>query len=207
MTVVFGASGHAKEIAMIARLCGEQVDFFVTAERKSSVFDNTPVITEDEFINKAHGVENKAFIAIGNPLIRKAIYRKMREHGLELCYPNLFHSSVHFDRTTDRLQLGEGNLFFPGTLLTTDIRIGNHNHFNMKVSISHDCILGDFNTLSPGVSIAGNVHMGSGNFVGLNAAIIDNIKIGDELKIGAGAVIIKDSLDSGTYVGVPAKRI
>ena len=42
---------------------------------------------------------------------------------------------------------------------------------------------------------------------GIGACIKNNISVAKKCIIGAGAVVLKDIEESGTYVGVPAKRI
>ena len=44
-------------------------------------------------------------------------------------------------------------------------------------------------------------------FLGAGAVIADKIIVCSNSVIGAGAVVVSDITTSGTYVGVPAKRI
>ena len=44
-------------------------------------------------------------------------------------------------------------------------------------------------------------------WVSAGATIINNRTICPGCMIGAGAVVVKDILDPGTYVGVPAKKL
>ena len=49
--------------------------------------------------------------------------------------------------------------------------------------------------------------MGRGTWIGAGATAINNIFICSDCIIGAGAVVVNDIQESGTYVGVPAKRV
>ena len=209
MVVVFGASGHAKEILYILRKSDAIYAFpaFLIAESDSNNRMNIPILSEDDFLDKMEtNVFNSiiAYVAIGNNRIRNKIVEKFTQFD-NLKFPNLITNNVEGD--FDNISLGNGNLFFPSSQLTTDIKIGNHNHFNSFVNISHDCIIGNYNTFSPGVLIAGNVTIGNNNFFGLGSKIIDKITICDNVKIGAGAVVVNDILNPGTYIGVPALKI
>ncbi|MBS6324113.1 MAG: acetyltransferase, partial [Clostridium sp.] len=44
-------------------------------------------------------------------------------------------------------------------------------------------------------------------WVGIGATVSNNVNICDHCTIGAGAVIIRDIEESGTYVGIPARKI
>lgn len=209
MNVIFGASGHAREIAFILRSIGKKVDYYVAINSVANFINNVPVISEKSFFELSFdkGWDINAFVAIGNNTLRRVVVEKIKSANPDIAFPNLFHSSVIKDELADVIELGEGNIFFPRTILTTDIKIGNHNHFNSNTSISHDCNIGDFNTLSPRVTIAGNVQIGNLNFFGTGAIVIDNLCLASNLVIGAGATVVDNLSEKGTYVGLPAKKI
>jgi sugar O-acyltransferase (sialic acid O-acetyltransferase NeuD family) len=208
MTVIFGSAGHAKEIGFFLKSMSIVPDYFVTKAVHATRVHDVPVITEDDFFLMASSRKDltEIYVAVGDCTLRKSIVSKIRSSGINTRFPNLIHKSVFMDLTPDAIQLGEGNILFPASLFTTNIKIGNHNHFNLKTSISHDCVIGDYNTISPGVSIAGSVKLGNENFIGTNATVIDGITIGDNLIIGAGATVVRDITEKGTYIGSPAKR-
>jgi len=41
----------------------------------------------------------------------------------------------------------------------------------------------------------------------VGTAVINNITIGDGVTVGAGAAVVKNLTETGTYVGVPARKI
>jgi serine acetyltransferase len=43
--------------------------------------------------------------------------------------------------------------------------------------------------------------------VGTQAAFRQHLRICDDVVIGMGAVVVKDIVQPGTYVGVPAKKV
>ena len=66
---------------------------------------------------------------------------------------------------------------------------------------------GSFAHISVGTRLGGTVSVGNHTWVGIGAAISNNISICDHCTIGAGAVVICDIKESGTYVGIPARKI
>ena len=61
--------------------------------------------------------------------------------------------------------------------------------------------------ISCGARLAGTVTVGNGTWVGIGSTVSNNITIGSDIMIGAGAVVVKDIIEKGTYVGVPARKI
>lgn len=214
MNVIFGASGHAKEIEFLLRtgscLKNKVVDFLIfdtqSIDTQSENSKNISTITEAVFCHKIEAAPKavSAYLGIGNGKIRAKIAFKFAGYSF-VSYPNLIADTVLGD--FPNIKLGVGNIFFPAVLMTTDIIVGNHNHFNLNTSISHDCTIGDYNTFSPGVRIAGNVTVGNHNFFGIGACVIEKVVIGDNVIVGAGAVVTTNLTLAGTYVGVPAKKI
>ena len=72
---------------------------------------------------------------------------------------------------------------------------------------SHNDIIKDFVTLYPSSNISGNVEIDSLVEIGTGSQILQGKKICENTIIGAGAVVVKNIEKSGTYVGIPAKKI
>ena len=88
-----------------------------------------------------------------------------------------------------------------------EVQIGKDTIINTGSIIEHETIIGNHTHIAPGVTICGRCRIGNNVFIGAGATIKDNIEICDNVIIGAGAVVIKDIIEQGTYVGVPAKKI
>jgi sugar O-acyltransferase (sialic acid O-acetyltransferase NeuD family) len=210
MKLIFGASGHAKEIEWLIQDCfaagGDdfRVDYFIV-EGQSKITEHVgvPVLTECEVAQLSSPFS--AFIAIGLPVVREKVYQKFSKPTVS--WPSLVHPSVVYDVRDDRVRLGEGTIIFPRSTLTTNIRIGKHVHVNVGCSISHDALIGNFCTISPGVHLAGNVRLAERVFIGIGAVLLENVNVCADVIIGAGAVVLGDIVEPGTYVGIPAKQI
>ncbi|MEZ5168931.1 MAG: hypothetical protein R2695_21490 [Acidimicrobiales bacterium] len=57
-------------------------------------------------------------------------------------------------------------LVHPGSIITTNVRVGRHTHVNAGAIISHDCRIGEFVTVSPGVRLNGDVTIADDAFIG-----------------------------------------
>jgi sugar O-acyltransferase (sialic acid O-acetyltransferase NeuD family) len=107
----------------------------------------------------------------------------------------------------DDVIIGEGSIICAGTIITTNVTIGKHAHLNLITTIGHDCVIGDYFTTAPGVQISGNLTIGDRVYFGTRACVKQKIKICDDVTVGMNAGVLKDIVESGVYVGTPAKRI
>ena len=94
-----------------------------------------------------------------------------------------------------------------GAVINENVKIGKHCIINTNATIEHDDIIDDYVHISPRTVLCGNVKIGTRTHVGAGATIINNISITSECIIGAGATVVKDINTTGTYVGVPAKKV
>jgi acetyltransferase-like isoleucine patch superfamily enzyme len=78
---------------------------------------------------------------------------------------------------------------------------------NTSSSIDHHSLVGSFAHVCPGAVLAGGVVVGDRCFVGAGAVISNQVTITSDVTLGAGCVVIESIEDSGTYVGVPARKI
>ncbi len=101
--------------------------------------------------------------------------------------------------------MGQGNFVGAGAVLAPNVTLGDFNYINRTASIGHDTRAGSFNHFAPGCTVAGRCKIGSRNFFGIRSAIIDNLILGDGITVGAGGVVVRDTLEPGTYIGVPAR--
>ena len=210
MNLIFGASGHATEIEWLTQICvaptGQafRADHFVVEDRCiQAQHAGLPVLTETQVLQR--GGPFNGFIALGEPSLRQKIWRRFDQPLAS--WPTLVHPDVIFDRRPGRVSMEQGCIIFPGCTLTSQIALGRHVHLNVGCSISHDVHIADFCTLSPGVHLAGKVSLAQRVFLGIGAVVIENIHICADAIIGAGSVVVRDIVEAGTYVGVPAKKI
>ena len=85
--------------------------------------------------------------------------------------------------------------------------MGAFSQLNLATTIGHDTKAGEFFTTAPGTNISGKVNIGNCVYFGSNSCTVEDISICDNVIIGAAACASKDIIDSGTYVGVPARKL
>lgn len=105
------------------------------------------------------------------------------------------------------IKIGEGSIICAKTVMTVDVWIGNHVIINLDCTVGHNTRINDFVTIYPGVNISGDVFIGEVAELGTGAQVIQGKKICAGSIVGAGAVVVKDIVERGTYVGVPAKKL
>ena len=109
--------------------------------------------------------------------------------------------------------IGKGAVVEAGCILCAGTVLAIHSYLckncivNFNCTIGHDAVLEEYCTLHPGCNVSGKVAVGTRSVLGTGTKIIQGLNIAPDTIIGAGAVVVKDIKESGTYVGVPAKRV
>lgn len=193
--VIIGASGHGKVIADIAVKCGYQDIVFLDDNEKVKECAGFPVIGK---VSDAVTMNDDKIVAIGNAEIRQKIQNQL-SNLVTLIHPNAVVSR--------RVEIGEGTVIMAGAVINSDVVIGKGCIINTGASVDHDCKLRDFDHVSVGAHVAGTVSIGSKTWIDAGATVSNNVSICDHCMIGAGAVVVNDVVNSGTYVGVPVRKI
>lgn len=205
--LIFGAGGHGREVAWLARQCwGESLGIEFVVDRSEYLVDQVARIPVRLLADCAASPNVRYLVALGDPSHRRKIVGACEAMGLNAAL--LVHPRVE---ASDSVALGSGCVVCAGSILTVDIDVGAHVHINVGCTVSHDVVIGDFSTLSPGVHVSGNVRIGEDVFIGTGASII-NGRAGAPLLIGDGAIVaagacVTRSVEQGSMVaGVPAIR-
>ena len=119
-------------------------------------------------------------------------------------WSNVIHCKANCSIYAD---FGKGNYFAAGSTIASNVFLKYHNFVNRNASIGHHTQVDSFNHFGPGSIVCGRCVIGSKNFFGAGSIVKDKIRIGNNVTIGAGAVVVNDILESGVYIGIPAKRV
>ena len=198
--VIIGASGHGKVIADIIVNSGDRVLGFLddANDIQGNKIIGFPVLGKIADYDNYRDCE--FVIAIGNPYIREKISNELPVKWYTAIHPTAVISSLD-------VEIGEGTVIMANAVVNPSARIGKHCIINTGAIVEHDNILEDYVHLSPNVTLAGIVKVGKSTHIGASACTKQVINIASDCVIGAGSVIVKDITDSGTYVGVPVKKI
>jgi len=101
--------------------------------------------------------------------------------------------------------VGFGTVIMAGTVINCCCSIGKGCIINTGSTLDHDNVIDNYVHISPGVNIAGTVRIGKNSWIGIGSIIKNNISITSDCIVGAGAVVVSDIIESGTYIGVPAR--
>jgi sugar O-acyltransferase (sialic acid O-acetyltransferase NeuD family) len=199
---IFGAGGFAKEVYWLAIQCNKEVDTFIDFHTGGYCCDGKKIENEDYFDPTKHN----AIVAVGNPSLRKKITEQIiQRHGTSVVFETLISPTANL--MSNGISIGRGSIISANCVLTCDIILGQFSQLNLSTTIGHDTKTGDFFTTAPGVHVNGKVNVGNCVYFGSNSSTVENISICDNVIIGAAACVSKDIIDSGTYVGVPAKKL
>jgi sugar O-acyltransferase (sialic acid O-acetyltransferase NeuD family) len=209
--VLFGAGGHALEVAQIVRdinavaprwvLLGTLVDtaFLPGAHGGDPMLS---VLGDASWIDR-HG-DVQVLVAIGDPAVRQRVVRDLLARRAGLHFATLIHPRAWIAAGSEP---GDGSVVFAGALVNVDTRIGAHAIVNLGCTISHGCRIGDFVSLGPGACLPGRVHVGDLADLGAGCIARPRARIGTGVVLGAGAVAVEDMPDGCIAVGVPARPV
>lgn len=186
---IFGYGGHAREVISFL---GENVDIFVDDKFSNDFLK--PISSFDPEIYEI-------MICLGESSLRKKVKESLPNN-------TKYFSFIHpTSIVSDDVEIGEGTYIGPYSILTTNIKLGNHCILNRVVQIGHDSTIGDFFSAMPGSIVSGNCEIGDSVYLGSNSSVREKSKITDDVIVGLNSGVVKNITESGTYVGVPVKKI
>lgn len=198
--VVYGCGGHARSIINIIREVSERIEIILVDEyaERNEVILGCRAEREYELNEK-----DAYIIAVGDNQKRANLYQALHDKDMGHCI-SIFskNSSVGMDA-----KIGQGSFIASGAYIGPQAVIGNNTIINTGSIIEHEVRIGDNSHIAPHATVCGRTKIGNHVFCGAGSTVIDSVSICDHVIIGAGAVVVKDIKESGTYLGVPAKRI
>jgi len=201
--LVYGAGGHGKVVADVARSAGWVVVGFIddAQARDGATIGGLPVrsLAEWQAAPPVHLVPVVA-LGVGDNTARARCHARLLEAGFEVV--SVVHCSAVVAPTA---RIGQGTVVMACAAVNPDATLGAGCIVNTGAVVEHDCALGDYVHLSPNAALGGNVAIGHRSHLGLGAVALPGVRIGAEVRVGAGAAVIRDVQDGLTVVGVPAR--
>ncbi|MEA4821277.1 MAG: acetyltransferase [Anaerorhabdus sp.] len=197
--ILIGNGVHAKVVADIILLNNDEIVGFIVEEKYGT--DN---ILGLQWLGDFSAIEKyrqtcEFILAMGDNLIRKKIAD---------CYKLSWYTAIHPRAVVDTTsKIGVGSCIMANAVINSCALIGEHCILNTGSIVEHDCQVGNYCHLSPNSTLCGSVQLGSLVHVGAGATIINNILVSSEVILGAGSCVIHNIKESGTYVGVPVKKL
>lgn len=208
--LIWGAGGHAKVVADVARASGWEIEAFLDDDpsKQGQLFYGAPVRGSQTLTpNPSPGGRGEpevcsVFVAIGNNAARERCLGKLVASGQPI--PVLIDPSARVSPTS---VLSPGTVVMAGAVVQADTRIGLGGIVNTGASVDHDCVLGDCVHIAPGARLTGQVHVGDRSLIGAGAVVIPGVDIAADCQVGAGAAVIRNTQPGQTVIGVPARPL
>ncbi|AUP01946.1 NeuD protein [Streptococcus agalactiae] len=149
------------------------------------------------------GSIDAVFITIGDNAKRKELF----EYVAKDYYDSIINiiSPNALVLTPDSI-CGRGIFIGFGAFIGSKVKLFDNNVVNTGALIEHHTVVESHCNIAPNATINGLCYIREEVYVGSASVIIQTLDISSCTTIGAGAVVVKDIIESGTYVGVPAKK-
>lgn len=197
--IIIGAGGHSKVVADIVRASKDIVVGFLddSYDGEKEFYGSKIIGRVDSY--SVYKNDCVFVIAIGNNSVRDKI-----SSMLDCKWYTGIHPSAVISNSA---RIGEGTVIMPNAVVNADAKVGKHVIVNTGSIVEHDCTIGDFSHIAPKSVVCGASHIGSYAWLGTGSTVSNLAHICDNVLLGAGGVVVKDICESGTYVGVPARKI
>lgn len=140
--LILGAGGHDQVVKEIARKTRkyEKIDFLDDNSRNAiGVFADYAI-----FLNKY----KYAFVAIGNPDIRKNWQQKLVQKGYEI--PSFISKSAYVSKSSN---IKRGSVIMPKTVVNANVQIGEGYIISAGAIVDHDFKIGQYCHINAGAII------------------------------------------------------
>ena len=200
---IIGCGGHARSIADVAFSSGWVNIRFVDDNRlPGEKILGYPVISNAE--QEEEEISTKFFIiGVGDNIKRKELYsiysKKPKYQSANIISSNAYISP--FAILKSGIFVGHQAYIGPEANIDDDVII------NTRATIEHGCIINPHAHIAIGTLLAGKVVIGELSLIGAGCTVIPEKHIEKNIVVGAGAVVTKNFLETGTYVGIPARKI
>ena len=206
--VIIGAGDFGREISDVVERCNLQKPEwnllgFVddSCEMQGKTIDGYKVLGDTAWLNACEK-EIWAICSIGVSKTRKLVISKCTSPNIK--WATIIAPDAAMYRGSS---VGEGSIICGGSILAIGVHVGKHVIVNLNCSLGHDDEIGMYNVVNPGVNVSGKVVTGECVDLGTGAKVLQGTRIPSSTVVGAGGVVLKTIEASGTYVGVPVKRV
>ncbi len=204
--VLIGGGGHCKSCIDVIESEGrfQIAGILDLPERLGQEISGYKVIGVDADLPRLAQTYKYFFITMGHiqsPAFRIDMLSKLEELNVDI--PVIVSPSAHVSSSA---RIGKGTIVMHQSLVNAEAIIGNNCILNTGSLIEHETVVGDHCHISTKAVLNGQCEVGSRCFVGSGTVLSNNTTIADDTLISAGSVVLR-SLESGTYIGNPLRKI
>lgn len=213
--LLYGAGGNGRVGVDLARLCNEihprwDEICFVDDTIGVDLFYGIKVYTFDEICKRFQPEEVEFSITLGDPLLRKKLYEKVKRHGYHFttfCHPDaqisesatikegciILNSSI-----LSNVVIEENTIIFDGVLVGHDVTIGCHSLLNVRSFVGGYTTIGECSYIGPGSMLKDRVAVGKNSIIAMGATIFKDVP-SEHVAIGNPARFMKKKEDSHLF--------
>ena len=203
---ICGAGGLGREVYELVKQINnahkeyDEILFIVPPPIPKKSIEGIPIITFEEAVKNYAKDKIKFTIAVGEPEVRKKIYKQIQNSGYG--FATLIHPSVYIPNST---KIGQGVTITQFVSISCNVTICDNVYIQPCAVIGHDIVIGKLSTIGAGSALGGNCVVGDCNFLGMKCVIKEKVKIGSNTIISMGAVVYNDIGDNLIALGNPAR--
>jgi sugar O-acyltransferase (sialic acid O-acetyltransferase NeuD family) len=205
--VLLGGGGHCLScIDVIEVEARYEIAGIVMAEGSTlQSVGGYPVIGTDNDIATLASAGHQFLVTVGQ--IRSASARVRLYKLLVSLRAQLATVFSPYSIVSQNARIGQGSIVMHQAIINSGAQIGVNCILNTQALVEHEAIIGDHCHISTGAKVNGSARISDRTFLGSGSIILNQVLVASDCLIGAGSVVLGDIEKSGSYVGVPAKRI
>ncbi len=198
--LIFGAGGHGR-VLVDAALVAQHWKLIVVSDRQlpenqNELLPGIRLLAADDALK----LDPSVHIAIGNNQFRQ-------KEAAAWGYVRLV-SVIHPAAVVSVFSSVQAGCFVAASAIVGPLALlGMGVIVNHGAVVDHDVEVGAFSHIAPNASLGGHVKLGQRVLIGSGAVVLPFIVIADDVTVGAGSVVTSDLLESGSYAGIPARKI
>lgn len=202
--ILVGGGGHCKSVIEAAESVGREIKGILDLPQYfgDDCLGYHVIGTDSDiplYADECDFIVTLGFIT--NPEHRIQLHRLIEEAGGS--FGTVIASTARVSR---HAEIAPGSVVLHNADINAGAYIGRGCIINTGANIEHDAHIGDYCHVSTGAMVNGDCRVGEASFIGSGAVVANGITIVGNAVIGAGAVVCSDITDSGTYVGIPARK-
>ena len=200
-----GAGSHADAIRpFVDEKVYDLVGYF--DDKDVEFHDGLPVIGRTSEVTKMLdlGVIDNVFITVGDNTKRAEWFENVAKNHYDAFINIIAPTAVILEKKSLK---GKGIFVGSGAFVGRNVTIGDNVIVNTHAIVEHHSKVHSHVNLTPNAVIAGFVELETGVYMGLSSSAIQLVTVSEWSVVGAGAVVVKSLTETGTYVGVPARKI
>lgn len=207
--VLIGASGYGREIYdMIERINARKATYNVVgfiddnSELWGTKINTVPVLGGVDYVKEHFKKEDLyAVITIASADVKRNIAEELDHY---VTWETLIDPTAI---VSNYCHIGEGSLIGAFSQVGPNSKVGRFCSILYACSIGHDAQLEDYVSTMDYCDITGYDYLEEGVYLGSSVAILPDLRICKDSVIGGGTLVVKNILEKGTYIGVPARKL